>query len=96
MPFTIKDIQVDGGSEFRSLFEDQCKSLNIPLFVLPPKKPNLNAGVERLNRTCQEEYFLRYYNGFMILFSYIFPSLIYASILHFWFLPNMPVYPNQK
>jgi hypothetical protein len=58
MPLKIKDIQVDGGSEFRADFEDYCQSLNIPLFVLPPRKPNLNAGVERLNRTSQEEYFL--------------------------------------
>jgi transposase len=62
MPFKFKDIQVDGGSEFRANFELACQNLKIPLFVLPPSSPNLNAGVERLNRTCQEEFFLRDYN----------------------------------
>jgi hypothetical protein len=62
MTFKIKDIQVDSGSEFRADFEDYCKSLNIPLFVLHPRTPNLNAGVERLNRTCQEEFFLHDYD----------------------------------
>jgi hypothetical protein len=38
MPFKIKDIQV----------EQACKELKKPLFVLPPKSPDLNAGVERL------------------------------------------------
>jgi len=62
MPFKIKDIQVDGGSEFRLHFEQACKELNIPLFVLPPSSPDLNAGVERLNRICQEEHYLRHFN----------------------------------
>jgi transposase len=62
MPFTIKDIQVDGGSEFRLHFEQACKNLKIKLFVLPPSSPDLNAGVERLNRICQEEHYLRHYN----------------------------------
>ncbi|MDR2437665.1 MAG: hypothetical protein LBD17_06375, partial [Endomicrobium sp.] len=50
MPFKMKDIQIDGDSKFRADFEDSCQSLNIPLFVLPPRKSNLNTGVERLNR----------------------------------------------
>jgi transposase len=62
MPFKIKDIQVDGGSEFRLHFEQACQQLKIALFVLPPSSPDLNAGVERLNRICQEEYYLRHFN----------------------------------
>lgn len=38
-PFQILSIQVDGGSEFRDEFEDECKILKIPLIVLPPKSP---------------------------------------------------------
>ncbi len=34
-PFKILPIQVDGGSEFRSEFEDGCCELGIPLIVLP-------------------------------------------------------------
>jgi putative transposase len=58
-PFVIKSIQVDGGSEFRAEFEDACATLNIPLIVLPPKKPKYNGGVERGNRTFREEFYNR-------------------------------------
>ena len=57
-PFTIQSIQVDGGSEFMAEFEDACAKLNIPLSVLPPKRPDYNGGVERANRTFREEFYL--------------------------------------
>ncbi len=50
MPFTVKAIQVDGGSEFQSVFEETCQKLSIRLFVLPPRSPKLNGNVERANR----------------------------------------------
>lgn len=56
-PFPIKSIQVDGGSEFMADFEQACADLHIPLIVLPPKKPTYNGGVERGNRTFQEEFY---------------------------------------
>jgi putative transposase len=56
-PFKIHSIQVDGGSEFRADFEDACADLGIPLLVLPPRKPQYNGGVERGNRTFQEEFY---------------------------------------
>lgn len=71
MPFKIKDIQVDGGSEFRAHFEQACKDFKIPLFVLPPSSPDLNAGVERLNRICQEEHYLRHFNEISNDISYL-------------------------
>src|SRR3954468_6822754 len=46
-PFPIAGIQVDGGSEFRAEFEKACASRNLTLFVLPPKRPQLNGHVER-------------------------------------------------
>jgi len=49
-PFEIKSIQVDGGSEFMAEFEQTCKKHGIPLFVLPPRSPEMNGGVERINR----------------------------------------------
>lgn len=58
-PFPIKSIQVDGGSEFMADFEDTCAELAIPLIVLPPKKPTYNGGVERGNRTFQEEFYFQ-------------------------------------
>ena len=57
MPFTTKSIQVDGGSEFMKEFEQECKERSIPLYVLPPKRPQWNGGVERGNRTFREDFY---------------------------------------
>jgi transposase len=59
LPFALKSIQVDGGSEFMKDFEEACGELNIPLFVLPPRRPQWNGGVERGNRTFREEFYAR-------------------------------------
>ena len=59
MPFWIKSIQVDGGSEFMSYFEEKCKNNNIDLYVLPPRSPKYNGGVERGNRIFREEFYSR-------------------------------------
>jgi len=56
-PFTIKAIQVDGGSEFKAGFETFCQQRGIRLFVLPPRSPKLNAHVERAQRTHREEFY---------------------------------------
>ena len=40
-------------------FEEACAELGIPLFVLPPKRPQYNGGVERGNRTFREEFYNR-------------------------------------
>ncbi len=56
-PFKIKSIQVDGGSEFMAEFEQTCKEQGIPLYVLPPRSPEMNGGVERINRTWKEEFY---------------------------------------
>jgi len=57
MPFPVRAIQVDGGSEFRAQFEETCQKRNIRLFVLPPRSPKLNGHVERAQRTHQEEFY---------------------------------------
>lgn len=57
MPFTIRGIQVDGGSEFEAIFEEECRKRNIRLFVLPPRSPKLNGYVERAHRTHTEEFY---------------------------------------
>lgn len=57
MPFPVKAIQVDGGSEFQSIFEETCQKLDIRLFVLPPRSPKLNGHVEQSNRTHAEEFY---------------------------------------
>jgi transposase InsO family protein len=58
-PFKISSIQVDGGSEFMLHFEEACDELDIKLYVLPPKRPQYNGGVERGNRTFREEFYAR-------------------------------------
>jgi transposase InsO family protein len=57
MPFQVKAIQVDGGAEFEALFETECQRRGIKLFVLPPRSPKLNGGVERAHRTHTEEFY---------------------------------------
>lgn len=57
MPFRVKALQVDGGSEFYSDFEEECQRRKIRLFVLPPKSPKLNGCVERAHRTHTEEFY---------------------------------------
>jgi putative transposase len=57
MPFPVKAIQVDGGPEFEAVFEKECQLRGIRLFVLPPRSPKLNGGVERAHRTHTEEFY---------------------------------------
>lgn len=60
MPFQVKAVQVDGGSEFMAEFEQACQEKNIHLFVLPPRSPKLNGCVERAHRTHVEEFYQVY------------------------------------
>lgn len=57
MPFPVKAIQVDGGSEFMAQFEVACQERGIQVFVLPPRSPKLNGHVERAQRTHREEFY---------------------------------------
>ena len=57
MPFPVKAIQVDGGSEYQAEFETECQKRNWLLYVLPPRSPKLNGAVERAQRTHTEEFY---------------------------------------
>ena len=57
MPFPVRAIQVDGGSEFQAGFEQACQQRDILLFTLPPRSPKLNGAVERAQRTHTEEFY---------------------------------------
>jgi len=57
MPFRVRALQVDGGSEFMAAFEAACAAKGIRLFTLPPRSPKLNGGVERAQRTHGEEFY---------------------------------------
>ena len=63
MPFPIKALQVDGGSEFQAVFEEACRRKAIRLFVLPPRSPELNGHVERAHRSYLEEFYEVYDGG---------------------------------
>ena len=57
MPFAVTGIQVDGGSEFMAGFEQACRDKGLDLFVLPPKRPQLNGAVERCNGSWRYEFY---------------------------------------
>ena len=54
---TFDALQVDGGSEFRSLFEEYCQEQGIVLLVNRPRTPQQNAYIERFHRTVDEEFY---------------------------------------
>lgn len=56
-PFPVTGIQVDGGSEFKAVFEQACAEKGITLFVLPPKRPQLNGAVERAQGSWRYEFY---------------------------------------
>lgn len=56
MPFKVRGIQIDNGSEFMAEFEEVCRDRGVRLFVLPPRSPKLNGHVERAQRTHTEEH----------------------------------------
>lgn len=57
MPFPVRAVSVDNGSEFMAEFEQACAERGIALFVLPIRSPKLNGSVERANRTHTEEFY---------------------------------------
>lgn len=57
MPFAVRAISIDNGSEFMAEFEAACAARGIRLFVLPPRSPKLHGAVERANRTHTEEFY---------------------------------------
>lgn len=60
MPFKVTGVQVDGGSEFMAGFEQACRQNKLDLFVLPPKRPQLNGAVERCNGAWRYEFYAVY------------------------------------
>lgn len=56
VPFKIKRIQTDNGSEFHKHFDDYLVKNKISHFYNYPKHPQHNACVERLNKTIQDEF----------------------------------------
>ena len=57
MPFGVRAISVDNGSEFMAGFEQACAERGIALYTLPPRSPKLNGSVERANGTHTTEFY---------------------------------------
>jgi putative transposase len=57
MPFPVRAISVDNGSEFMAAFEQACADRGIALYTLPPRSPKLNGSVERANGTHTTEFY---------------------------------------
>ena len=59
VPFSIKSVKTDNGSEFLGVFDKYLSTNNISHYFIYPNTPKHNAFIERFNRTVQEE-FLEY------------------------------------
>ena len=60
MPFPVGTIQIDGGSEFMAEFEQACARRKLPLWVLPPRRPEMNGRIERTQATWRYEFYASY------------------------------------
>jgi transposase InsO family protein len=56
IPFEIKSIQTDNGSEFHRYFKDYLKEQNIVHYWNYPGRPYRQGHIEKYNRTIQEEF----------------------------------------
>ena len=56
VPFKIKQILTDNGSEYQKAFNAYCEKQNIRRCYTYPRCPKMNAFNERFNRTLQEEF----------------------------------------
>jgi len=55
-PFTVKAIEIDGGSDFKAQFEEACLMKQILLFELLPSFSELSGRVRRAKRRHGEEF----------------------------------------
>ena len=60
MPFPIRKIQVDNGTEFSLAFALTCRDLGIRLRYIKPRRPQQNGKVERSHRIDEEEFWSQY------------------------------------
>jgi len=73
LPFPLKAVQVDGGSEFMAEFESACQEKGVQLFVLLPRSPQLNDCVERAQRTHTEEFYHAYADDWGRIYNCVRP-----------------------
>ena len=56
-PFRVQAIQIEGSSEFMAEFEAACEAKGLALWGLPPRAPELNGRVERMQSTLRYEFY---------------------------------------
>ena len=56
VPFDVKHIQTDNGSEFHRYFQEAIGKSEIQQFWNYPRTPKANGKIERYNRTIQEDF----------------------------------------
>ena len=47
MPFPVRAIQVDGGSQFMAEFDAACQAKEVALYVLPPRSPQTTDVIDK-------------------------------------------------
>lgn len=57
LPFRIKAVQTDNGSEFLKEFERRCQELNLTHYYIYPKTPKQNTYVERSHGSDKDEFY---------------------------------------
>ena len=57
LPFKIKNIQTDNGSEFLKYFDQLCKRLNLPHYFIYARQPKQNTYVEISHGADQREFY---------------------------------------
>lgn len=62
LPFPVRKIQVDNGTEFPLAFALSCQDLGVRVRYIRPRRPQQNGKVERSHRIDGEEFWARY-NG---------------------------------
>ena len=55
-PFTVEDVQVDGGSEFMAEFKTSCRERGVTVAVQQRKPPKRYVRVERMQATLRNEF----------------------------------------
>lgn len=60
VPFKVKAIKVDGGSEFCGEFEAECQRRGVKLYVVPPRSPEEQGHVERAQGIHRYEFYESY------------------------------------
>ena len=58
LPFSIRAVQTDNGSEFLGFFDKELKRLNIPHYFIYPHSPKQNSYVERSHLSDEKEFYL--------------------------------------